>query len=107
MMGGELTASQIASHERSKAFKAKIAGRAAQLAYASSPEVLLRALPPEACAAETDPPRLVIEAAPPPVPSTPRAKFWFHIDEQRGHPSIARIQEAVCDQFSVTLNDLQ
>lgn len=95
MMGGEtLTASQLASHARSKAFRAHIDTLAQKLKVGTEAPV----------------PKIFVEAEPAPAPIAepivPRGEFWFHIEEHRGYPSIARIQEVVCDHFGLSKLDL-
>lgn len=97
MLGvGNLTPTQLAAHERSRAFKAKIAEMAARLTTNL-----------ETLTIEPVPADPVIEERPREEPKSP----WFSIVKEvdlvpRDYPSIAMIQRVVSEYYNITKNDL-
>jgi len=108
MMGGEiLTASQIAAHERSKAFRNHIATLAQKLKGNREAPVPKIAAPRKP---ERPAPRKPERPAPKKL-ERPTPKIWFEIveeiDPSNGpRPSILKIQEVVGAHFSIPVQDL-
>ena len=94
------TLTERAAHVRRTAFRAAIAAKAAELAAAKMPP------PPVA--------PVSIETAAPIGPEVlevlrrPRKEPWFYIVSVSGarKPSLHQIMEAVCDHFSLAINDM-
>jgi len=106
-LGGitKLTPTQLASHERSKAFREKIKERAAQVVV---PERRSWSIPntpfgvPKIAPAAAD--KVVFVS--PPAPEHPKTDPWFSIVAEIGEPSgrpptIIEIQRAVCRYFDI------
>jgi hypothetical protein len=95
MMGGELTASQIAAHERSKAFHNRIATLAQKLKVGLEAPV----------------PKIVAEPEAQPEPAAPLPTPWFSVLHEieptpRPHPSVTTIQNAVCAHYVVSRREM-